>query len=659
MSAQWIFDTLNPKKFSCSKHFKSRFIFHRLPLLLSFLFALIWYYPSSKNLVGWGEDPYFNLWTLEEVWKHLSKLGVWNLFSNEFWKTPIFSPFPDTLAFSENQVFTGLLSWPIRFISQNGIFTYNLTALLMSLTTFYFTWKWLSLIGIKKYELWGGLIFQGCGWIQDHYAHFQNICIFVFPMALYSWSFLNQKPRYGRALFCAFCFGWVIGWNVYYQVFLNFIFTILLIKAALRNELPKTLLAVLGAATLLIELPIAYRYLELESLMGSLRVPSGEYVFYSASPLSFLAHWDATSFLQNFLPFYPKIKLSIENVGFLGITWCVLALCALRNSRARIFTLIALFFFWIALGPHFGLMTLLKLFPGFHATRAIGRIQILVALFSLASVLLYLETLKPRIQIVLLSLILLELLPGGVSKAVPVAAGFYDKAKTELEVELARIPQNQPLLILPEVKSKFQLLLSRADNSLLEGYSGRTPLNAHLLNQLSKSGITNENLKEKLFFSKTNYVISTENSLTETLKSYPYVKLKGCYSHFGFNPCLFLPKWTLQEDQKCLNQPLFHLDQDTHWEYPQMDKGHKAILKADRSGILAYEATGKCWVEESIYLGKIKIWKSKRALLSHGFLGVEFKTGDTILEQESKQGIYSLPRAIRPQKIYDLVCRST
>ncbi|MEO5968337.1 MAG: hypothetical protein ABIQ95_00295, partial [Bdellovibrionia bacterium] len=183
-----------------------------------------------------------------------------------------------------------------------------------------------------------------------------------------------------------------------------------------------------------------------------------------------------------------------------------------------------------------------------------------------------------------------------------------------------------------------------------------TPLNVHLLNQLSKDGVTAENLKQKLFFSKANYVVSIEKTLSEELKKYPFLERRGCYSHFNFHPCLFLPKWSLQEDVARLNQPLLYLDRDTHWEYPPMGKGHKAILKADKTGILAYEANGKCWIEERVYLGKLQIGKSKRALLAHGFKGAEFKSGAEILEQESKQWIYSLPENIRPKKIYSIAC---
>ncbi|MEO7162104.1 MAG: hypothetical protein ABI041_04220, partial [Bdellovibrionia bacterium] len=472
MRIQWSPGTHLSKKLIANTIPKTFIYLQALPILLATLFALIGYPPAAKGLVGWGEDPYFNLWTLEQVWKNLSRLGIWKLFSDEFWKTPIFFPFPTTLAFSENQVMAGLLSWPIRVFTHNGIFAYNLLALFMSLATFFFTQRWLSSVEVKKYAAWGGLLFQACGWIQDHYAHFQNICIFVFPMALYSWNCLIQKPNYLRALICAFCFGWVIGWNVYYQVFLNFIFAILFTKAFIKQEVRRPLLGFLAVALCLFEIPLAYRYLELESLMGSLKVPAGEFIYFSASALSFLAHWDAPSFLQKFFPLYPKVQLSIENVGFIGITWCVLTFLALRNSKARIYSLIALFFFWVALGPHFGLMSLLKFFPGFHATRAIGRIQVLVVLFSLAGVLLYLETLKPRFQPFLLCLILLELLPGGLPKHTLVAGGFYNTDPTEFERQLSNIPHTQPLLILPEVRAELQLSLSRAGNPLFEGYSG-------------------------------------------------------------------------------------------------------------------------------------------------------------------------------------------
>lgn len=486
-----------------------------------------------------------------------------------------------------------------------------------------------------------------------------KIYVFLFPLALYSWSCLRRKPSYFRALLCAFAFGWVIGWNVYYQVFLNFILAALLVQAFLRNELPKPLLFFLLGMTLFFEMPFAHHYLQLEALMGSLKVPTAEYTFYSASLLSPIAHADSTSFLQSFLPFYPKVHLSIENVGFLGITWTVLTFLSLRNSKARLFSLAAFFFFWAALGPHFGLMSILKFFPGFHGTRSIGRIQVLVVLFSLAGMLLYLETLKPRLQTALLIFILLELLPSELSKHAPMMSQLYDPKMTEFELELSKIPQTQALLILPDVKPEFQLSLSRTNHSLLEGYSGRTPFNAHLLNQLSRDGVTSNNLKQKLVFSGANSIISIDEPLSEQFKRFSFLTWQGCYSHFKFHPCIFSPKWSHSEDLRRLALPSLYLDRDTHWEYPPMEKGQRSILKADRGGVLNYEAAGKCWIEENIYFRGLRLWKNKQALSAFGFKAAEWHAGDDLLEQESRQLIFRLPKNIRPRKIYSILCHSS
>src|SRR5689334_18448703 len=91
-----------------------------LPLCLALAFSVAWYFPFRHKLIGWVGDPYFNLWTLEQIWSRLSELGVLKIFSQDFWNTPIFYPAPDTLAFSENQILVGLLSWPLRVLTGNG-----------------------------------------------------------------------------------------------------------------------------------------------------------------------------------------------------------------------------------------------------------------------------------------------------------------------------------------------------------------------------------------------------------------------------------------------------------------------------------------------------------------------------------------------------------
>src|ERR1700733_14037195 len=53
-----------------------------IPILLAVIFSFTWFFPYRDRLIGWGGDPAFNLWTLEQVWKQLSTLGVHRIFSS-------------------------------------------------------------------------------------------------------------------------------------------------------------------------------------------------------------------------------------------------------------------------------------------------------------------------------------------------------------------------------------------------------------------------------------------------------------------------------------------------------------------------------------------------------------------------------------------------
>jgi hypothetical protein len=629
--------------------------FTLIPALLSILFAAIWFYPSPDKLVGWGDDPYFNLWTLEHVWRQLSTLGITQIFSAAFWDTPIFYPMPNTLALSENQIFVGLLSWPIRALSGNGVFTLNCFAMLMSGATFVCSALWFRSLGVIRYAFWGALLFQACGWVQSQCAHYQNICIFLFPLAFYAWNYFLRAPGWGRTFFCAFAWGWAMGWNVYFQIFLNLIFGFLLVGTVWRAPSKRPWLAVLTVAIGFIELPFALKYLAVEKAIGSMRVLSWEYADKSASWRSLFGHANHDSLLQRILPFYPHAQVSIETVGFLGFAWIILWLLSTRQPRARIFAAVGLIAFWIGLGPQFGLMTLMKVMPGFHGLRALGRLQVLVALFSLAGILVYLEQQKKRWPMLLFGMLVLELFPGNLPLRVLISKSLFAEP-TALERYLQSVPKTEPWLVAGGLTPKLQLTLLRAGNRLYEGYTGRAPLNAQLLSILVKDRTDATTVKSQLIFSGAKHLLSVDEGVTKMLESASYLKFEGCFAHQEYHACVFTPQWKTKEDGLRIRQRRLDLARDTHWIYPVQPKGHRAELVANQDGILDYDRTGKCWIQEATWLGRHLPIRSRRPLLSRSFEKVEFKAGDLVTTRESKQYIFSLPQKFRPRRTYEINC---
>jgi len=706
----------------------SPFLFEIIPTVLALLFTFIWFFPEPHKLLGWGGDPYFNLWTLEQVWSHLSGLGRFGpfglarVFSGDFWDTQIFFPSSNTLAFSENQIVLGILSWPIRVFSGNGILTLNLFAAFMSFATFFFARKYFRSLGVLRYAAWGGLLFQACGWIQDHYAHYQNICIFLFPLALWRWQEFVKRQTVFNLLLCGFCFGFAAGWNVYFQIFLNAIFGSLFLYQFYLKKIDRRWLILLAGAVAGVELPFAMKYFEAAKLIGSMKVPTGEYIDNSANWMTFFGHCNQSSLLQHLLPFYPNFQISISKVNFLGFAWIVLWIMALAGfgarvdsktqSKARLFAVAAILLEWAALGPNWGMMHILRLIPGFEGLRDIGRLQSLVALFSLSAILIYLEEKTKSTEVasglfarkwpgLLFCIMILELVPGERPKYCPVPKDLYGKL-TPLEVKLA---ENQPrtevrgaelsrrglhpaslsggvpprpegrgfpllddlnknvrptdsaYFVVPDITPEFQMTLARDRIQFYDGYSGRIPLNSHLLILMNQYPIsTEEKIRTQLIFSGAKNLMSIDAKLSNELRAMPFLKNEGCYSHFDYNVCLFSTHWTAPQDLARLRQPQIELDQDTDWAYPPQAHGHLGILKATQAGILNFKDTGTCSIETTTTYGGFLNFKERRNLLGHGFHQVEFKSGDAIIERESKQWIFSFPKAIRPDRKYRILC---
>src|SRR5262249_54987243 len=183
------------------------------------------------------------------------------------------------------------------------------------------------------------------------------------------------SPTPGRAALCALAFGWVGGWNMYFQVFANLL---LLGLVLLRRGLPIRWRAGALAGAALVQAPVLLKYVAVQNVLGSFSVA----VPYGGVPAGSLGPAMRPTFLQRFLHFYPAAEVPIEAAGFLGLSWTALLLAALFRPRARPWAIAALVAFWAAMGLGHGLFDVLQIFPGVSALRASGRFQVLTALFA-------------------------------------------------------------------------------------------------------------------------------------------------------------------------------------------------------------------------------------------------------------------------------------
>jgi hypothetical protein len=292
------------------------------------------------------------------------------------------------------------------------------------------------------------------------------------------------------------------------------------------------------------------------------------------------------------------------------------------------------------------------LFPGFGALRAVGRVQILVLLASLPAVCLFLERQQGWKKILPLALILLELVPGESRPNLFISEQNFEKPSAFAE-KINSSQNHPPLLVLPTVNPDFQLASLQLQSPLLGGYSGRYPANAFLLGRIleaQSSGQPDEQTAAD--FSGSPWVVSIDDKVSEALKARTDLSFQGCYTHIQFHCCLFesAPKLPSQELSK------IQLDRDAAWEYPPQLKGHLAILRATKDGVLDYTSLGTCKLESFLKFRFLPEIATSGTLTGVDFHGVRYKAGDVIFQERSPQAIFALPLRWRPSKRYAIRC---
>jgi hypothetical protein len=610
------------------------------PLALAAAYALWTFWPDRAAMPGWGGDAYFNLWTFELLWRRMDALGAHHLFSRSFWSAPIFGGDPLGLAYSENQLYAALFLLPLWRVLHDSVLVLSWGAILLTLAAFGCAYGWLRALGIRELAGAGALLFACCGFVQSQYAHYQNLCLFVLPLALWSWASLERKPGPWRAVLCAAAFGWIAGWNLYYQLFADLL---LIVLVSLPRAVPPIwrAVALLGAAA--VQAPIAWKYVELERTIGSLGVS----VTYGALPQSFLGTALRPTLLQRFLPGYPHVEVPIEAAGFLGFAWAALLLLALANRRARGWALASAIAFWAALGLGHGLFDVLHLLPGFSGMRAAGRFQALSTLFAVPAVLFILEARRGPARWAPLLLVALELVPAGPSLRLPVAADLGNKSTAFDDA----VRGAGPLLVVPRLDPRLQLYLLPGGATLLQGMSGRAPANVELVDSFfERPPWTADSLSQVLELTRAPLVVAADPEWDRELSRSSRLRRVGCFPHYDLQLCLF---------RSSPSQPAgtLRLDRDAKWEYGIGAEGWpRARLVARSSGLLDYDLLGRCTLRETTRFPVLPGFARELHFPGAQLEGGRVESGQVVLVRESRQWIFHLPEWARPTRTFKVRC---
>ena len=617
---------------------RSFFALVAAPCLLALLPALsLW--PARDSMPGWpGGDSLFNLWTFELVWHRLATLGPLRIFAADFWRAPLYGGAPLGLAFSENQLFPALLLWPVRLASGNGAFALGVGAVASILLAHLCAALWLRTAGVTRLHWWGGLVFAGCGWLQSQYAHYQNLCVFVLPLALLAWARFRARPGFFRLLCCASAFGWIAGWNLYFQVFANAILAVLAGRALWTRALPRLRTLLLLLLTAAVQSPIALKYLALSRTLGGLRALET----YGATARSLFGSAARPRALL------PSFEVPIEAAGFVGLAWLVLMAVSLRRRASRPWILASAIAFWAALGAGYGFFDAVAWLPGLGGLRATGRAQVLVILLSLPAVLGLLEAFRPGRAAAALAAVLAELLPASLPQRAPVAPALWGP-RSPLSQQLAR--SNDPVLVLPRADERFMLYASQTFTPFFGGYSGRAPPGEELLEAIAvRRPWGPGSLEAALALTRPRRVLALTKELSAELGRSPRLRSIGCFQDAdGVEGCLFqalddAPAATLR------------LDRDARFEARSGTRWPEVELRATSAGSLEILAVDRCRLRQTLQFPHLPPLKHDVPLQGSALLGATFSAGETILSRRSALGLFRLPAAIRPVTSFEVIC---
>lgn len=628
-----------------------------LAVLGALAYGIVFYTPHRDAVLGNGGDVYFNYWTLETVWHQLATLGPWRVFTDAFWDAGIFRPLPLTLALSENQIGTALVSWPLRAALGNGALAMGVFSLLLHGAAFALTWLWLRSLELAKWAPWGALLFVTCGWVQGHVTHYQNLCIFVFPLALWCWNRFLKQASASNLLAAAGAFGWIFAWNAYFQVLANFVLVALATRTLWRRPAWRVPTALLVGGAALLQIPFALKYTELSELIGGHRAAHAQLAELAASPLSFLRHGTTGTWLQSMLPFYPHPRANLEGSGFVGFTWFALGLAGFAHKKSRPWACAAFFFYVVSMGPRFYLHRAFQLFPGAEALRAIGRVQVLFALLSLPAILYTLERFPKKLSASLLLLMLVELVPAAGPAHEPIPAELNGALSDFSRAVGKLVPPGEPLLPwIPFFDFKFQAYSVQTHTPQFLGYSGRFPIGAARLQESIALGADDAaKIRGILRYSGAHWVVSLAETTAQSLRRSRLFDERGCYAHFDLRPCLFEVKAELLAAFRAETSSTLNLVADGAWQESFDGQRHSSRWNAGRPGRLILATLAACRIESRYAFGFGYTLKQKRPLPLPPAL--EFNAGETVLDDPSGTVLLRLPGFLRASRRNVTVCR--
>lgn len=421
--------------------------------------AAAWFVrPSRGGMAGLGADPDFNLWLFENVWSRISAHGPLWFLDVGAWRTQIYGGVPLGLAYSENEQWAALATWPLFRLTGSGSLTLQLYMVVCVCATYAATHLWLRRYAQPGTAMALSAFVATCGWMQSQMVHL--FCLFTLPLAALAADHWRSRRTAAGAALTGIAAGWICGWNLYYFVFASAWCAVVL----LRNPRHLAVALLAGSA---VAFPLLRPYLLLDRVVGV----HPALLCYGLHPFDLFSRLHVPALL------WPRESNAVP--GGMTLSWLALVLLSLRIEKARPWLLAMLVTFWISTGSSFGAWQAVGWLPAVNSLRAIGRLQSVTILLSLVPIAAALGRLPPKVRALGLALLLLESIPRRPMEHVPPVP------ISPPPFALGQPGEGPPLLVLPLPDSMAMVALQSWRIAYQGGYSGFAPLGQELLAKLS------------------------------------------------------------------------------------------------------------------------------------------------------------------------------
>ncbi len=376
---------------------------HVIVTLLFLAVALVMFYQITLHMStiapGTGADTYQNLW---DIW--WVKYAVLNLHTSVFYTKLLFYPLGAGLAFQTLAPLLGLISAPFQALF-GTVFAYNamffmgfaLTGLCMFILADHLTKNTYA-------SVVAGFIYAFSAFhIAQSYTHIHFMNIEFVPLFIYFLLKVMESERISYpniiGMSVSFALTTLIG-NIEQtmMLFLAALFIIvvyLFYKERRAKMLSKRFIISLVLFVVLAFIIGAWNFLP---LISAIRQPGGLATANYLNTAQASAEW-STSIGALFIPSYyngiifgagpPKALSSLiyldpaENVGYIGYLVFALMLYGVYKYRKEMlpWTVGALIFTWLALGPNLGLYLAYHAIPAINIVREPGRFQLIATMF--------------------------------------------------------------------------------------------------------------------------------------------------------------------------------------------------------------------------------------------------------------------------------------